>query len=52
MPDPAEEQEAKAQNQQIIEKIRQSFQSSELRLTHEVEPATLFSLAPLQEGAE
>ena len=52
MPDDSEEQEATAENHRIIERLRQSFRSSELRLTHEVEPATLFSVDPIQEEAE
>lgn len=53
MSDSAEEQEATARNRQIIEKLRESFQASELaRLTHEIEPAMIFSPAPGQEEAE
>lgn len=53
MSDSAEEQEATARNRQIIERLRETLQVSELsRLTHEIEPATVFSAAPDQEEAE
>ena len=52
MSDHSEEHAAATQNQQIIERLRTTFRASELRLTPEVEPATLFSPAPIQEEVE
>lgn len=53
MSDSAEEQEATTRNRKIIERLRETFQASELaRLTHEIEPAIIFSSAAGQEEAE
>lgn len=53
MSDSAEEQEAFTKNHQVIEELREAFRASKLfQLTHEVEPATIFSPVPVQEKAE
>jgi hypothetical protein len=52
MSDHSEEQEAAAQNHQIVERLREVFRPSELRLTHEVEPLVIFTPASLEKEVE
>lgn len=49
MPEKNEEKEPLAKDLRVIEELRETFRASERRLTHEVEPAAVFSLVPVPE---